>query len=628
MKGKRLALFLLALGFILAFGSCASQPEAPAAPVAADATALELTLAHVNDAHSKLDPALTKLTVTIDDTLKSKAVYVELGGITRMVSAIAGVRKQNPNVLFLNAGDMFQGSLYFTQFVGAADVDFWNMMKLDAATLGNHEFDKGPEVLNKNLLFKAAFPIVSSNVDASAEPLVTANFLITNYYIKQFGSAKVGIIGLTTTDAPNISSPGKNIVFNEYVSSVGKAVANLTAKGVNKIVLLSHIGYDEDKALAAKLSGVDVIVGGHSHSLLGDFSSVGMTASGAYPTEVKDKDGNTVLVVQAYQWVNVLGNLNVSFDAGGKVVKWAGEPKLIASATPMRIYDLPNLSGALKRVQFTADAAGALTIAEYNPANSKYEVAVADDPSSTTDQYDAYKAVHAAAVAKLSANTAVLLTVDDAAAAKKLETYSKGVRELQAKIACSALEDMPRGPNKGPGPLIADSMVWKTGAQIAIMNPGGVRINLLQGPVSVATVYELQPFGNTLVTVNLKGSDVVKAFEDMIDMQIGGKAVDASNPLIYVSGARFSVDVKKAKGERVTGVTVKDAKGAESALDSNGTYKVVVNNFMAGGGDKNVTLGAATGKYDTGFVDSEAFLDFVQGKELSNIKENRITILY
>jgi 5'-nucleotidase/UDP-sugar diphosphatase len=199
---------------------------------------------------------------------------------------------------------------------------------------------------------------------------------------------------------------------------------------------------------------------------------------------------------------------------------------------------------------------------------------------------------------------------------------------LQAKVATKALEDLPRGPNKGPGPLIADSMVWKTGAQIGIMNPGGVRVNLAQGTVSVAQVYELQPFGNTLVTVDLKGSDVVKAFEDMIDMQIGGKAVDASNPLIYVSGVRFTVDVKKPMGQRVSGVMVVDAKGGEAALSPTAVYKVVVNNFMAAGGDKNATLGASTGKYDTGFVDSEAFLDFVQGKELSNIKQDRITILY
>lgn len=624
MKGKRLALFLLSLGLILAFGSCASQPSAPAA----DSSPLVLTIAHVNDAHSKLDPALTKLTMDINDTLKGKAVYVELGGYARLVSAIADVRKQNTNVLFVNSGDMFQGSLYFTQFLGAADVDFWNLMKLDAATLGNHEFDKGPTILNSNLLAKAAFPVVSANVDISAEAEIANKFLLKPYVVKEFGKAKVGVIGITTTTSPNISSPGKNIVFKDYVASIDKAVADLSAQGVNKIVLLSHIGYDEDKALAASLSGVDVIVGGHSHTLLGDFSSVGMKAAGSYPTEVKDKDGNTVLVVQAYNWVNVLGNLTVSFDGSGKVMKWEGKPKLVAAASPMRIYDLPNLAGEKMRVQFTVGAGGALAVVEYKSSSSKYEVAVADDPNSTTDQFDAYKAAYDSAVARLTANPVVLITTDDAAAKAKLESYAKGVRELQAKIACTALEDLPRGPNKGPGPLIADSMVWKTGAQIGIMNPGGVRINLSQGPVSVATVYELQPFGNTLVTVDLKGSDVVKAFEDMINFQIGGKAVDPGNALIYVSGVRFEVDVTKPMGQRVSGVIVKDAKGVETALDPNGTYKVVVNNFMAGGGDSNATLGASKGKLDTGFVDSEAFLEFVQEKELSNIKEPRLAITY
>ncbi len=623
MKGKRLFLFLLSLGLILAFGSCASQPGAPAV----DSSPLTLTIAHVNDAHSKLDPALTKLTIDINDSLKGKAVYVELGGITRLISAIGDVRKQNANVLFVNSGDMFQGSLYFTQFLGAADVDFWNMAKLDVATLGNHEFDKGPSVLKSNLLLKASFAVVSSNVDISAEADIPYKFLLKPYVIKQYGNAKVGIIGITTTDTSNISSPGKNIVFNDYAVSVAKAVADLTAQGVNKIVLLSHIGYDEDKALAAKLSGVDVIVGGHSHTLVGDFSSVGMKGAGPYPTEVKDKDGNTVLVVQAYNWVNVLGNLNVSFDGSGKVVKWDGKPKLVAAVSPMRIYDLPNLAGEKKRVQFTVGTDGKPAILEYSAA-SKYEIEVKDDPNSATDQYDAYKAAYTAAAAKISANPAIMVETDDPAAKAKLGTYSKGVRELQAKIACTALEDLPRGPNKGPGPLIADSMVWKTGAQIGIMNPGGVRINLSQGPVSVATVYELQPFGNTLVIVNLKGSDVVKAFEDMINMQIGGKAVDPSNPLIYVSGVRFAVDTTKPMGQRVIDVKVKDAKGAETALDPNGTYKVVVNNFMAGGGDSNATLGAAKDKVDTGYVDSEAFLDFVQGKELSNIKEPRIDIKY
>ncbi len=614
---KRMKYFVLGLFIVFALwaNSCATPGAAPA-----DSTPFTLTIGHVNDAHSKLDPTLAKLTLNLDNSLKAKAVYAELGGFPRLVSAVKDLRAQAANTLFLNAGDYFQGSLYYTKYLGEADVEFWNMMKPDAGTLGNHEFDKGLELLKTNLLDKAAFPIVSANVAA-------AGLKLKPFVVKSFGKTRVGIIGLTTTSTPDISSPGKDVAFTDYVPAVNKAVGELSAQGVNKIVLVTHIGYQEDVSLASELSGVDVIVGGHSHTLLGDFSSIGLRSSGAYPTALKDRDGNTVLVTQAYNWGNVLGILSVGFDAEGRVNTWEGKPKAVVGESLFRIYDLPDLSGAAKRVQYNVDSSGAVTVFEYDPSKSKYDIPVKDDPGSAADQYDAYKVVYDKMIAKLSADPAVMMEKDDPAAAAKLETYAKGVKELREKIVANVLEDMSRGLNGGPGPLIADSMTWKTRAQIGIMNPGGVRTNLLQGPLSVAAVYELQPFGNTLVTVSLKGSEVVKAFEDMIDFQIGGKAVDRSNPFIYVSGARFSLDPDQPKGARVSGVMVKDARGTETPLDPNAEYKVVVNNFMASGGDKNTTLAASSGKYDTGFVDAEAFLDYVQGKELSNIEEKRITLV-
>ncbi len=610
--------------------SCVTRPAVtPAVP---DPGVFVLTIAHVNDAHSKLDPTLTRLTLFLDDTLKAKPVYVELGGFPRLVSAVKDTRTQGADALFLNAGDYFQGSLYYTKYLGEADVEFWNMMKPDAGTLGNHEFDKGLEALKSTLLDRAVFPIVSANVmparpDISVESEMPQAIRVRPYVVKNFGKALVGIVGLTTTATPDISSPGKDVVFTDCLSAVSKAVGELTAQGVNKIVLLTHIGYQEDVSLAAALRGVDVIVGGHSHTLLGNFSSLGLKSSGPYPTAVKDRDGDTVLVVQAWQWGDVLGDLVVSFDAEGRVRTWEGRPKAVVGRSLFRVYDLPDLAGAAKRVQYQADPSGAVSVFEYDPADSKYDIPVKDDPGSTTDQYDAYRAVYGKLIAGLSADPAVMMESDDPAASAKLEAYAKGVRELREKMIATVLEDMNRGLNRGPGPLIADSMTWKTRAQIGIMNPGGVRTNLLQGPLSVAAVYELQPFGNTLVTVSLKGADVIKVFEDMIDFQIGGKAVDRFDPFVYVSGARFSLDPSRPKGERVSGVMVKDARGGESPLDPNAVYKVAVNNFMANGGDKNLTLSASAGKYDTGFVDAEAFLDYVQGKELADIKEKRITLV-
>jgi len=97
-------------------------------------------------------------------------VLQQLDGFPNLMSAAQTLRSQAPNPLFLHAGDMFQGTLYFTQFLGAADTDFWNLMKLDVTTLGNHEFDKGPLILLNNLLQPAAFTIVSANLDIAAEP--------------------------------------------------------------------------------------------------------------------------------------------------------------------------------------------------------------------------------------------------------------------------------------------------------------------------------------------------------------------------------------------------------------------------------------------------------------------------
>jgi 5'-nucleotidase len=181
--------------------------------------------------------------------------------------------------------------------------------------------------------------------------------------------------------------------------------------------------------------------------------------------------------------------------------------------------------------------------------------------------------------------------------------------------------------NSGTGPIIADGMAWKTGAQVALNNPGGVRININQGPISVATVYELLPFANTLVTLPLKGSDLVKVIEDGVDFQVSRYGTDPNNPYLYVAGVRFTLGLAKPRGQRVTGVEVKSADGSYAPLDPEAVYKVVVNNFMAAGGDRYDTLKEASGKYDTGFNDAEVFMEYIRDKTLVNLPEERIRIV-
>jgi hypothetical protein len=266
---------------------------------------------------------------------------------------------------------------------------------------------------------------------------------------------------------------------------------------------------------------------------------------------------------------------------------------------------------------------------EFKKSGADWTVKESDGRAYVVDPPADRRAVHLAALdkvlAKFNADPRVALAANNPEGLKKLATYSEGVNALKAKVACQAAEALVRGNNMGPGPVIADAMLWKTGADLAVMNPGGVRTNLNQGPVSVAQVYELQPFGNTLVTLNVTGADLLKVLEDMSDYTINAytdKTID--NALIYVSGATFLLEVKAPKGSRIKELKL-GKPGAYTALDPAKRYKLVVNSFMAGGGDKNETLKAlASAQYDTGIVDSEATLEYLQGKNLNNAQELRV----
>jgi len=619
---KRLASLVSIALFVALLASCAGAPKGSAGPVKydekpslryQDKQPLELTVFHVNDTHAKLEPGFAEFRLDIDDSLKGKRTFLELGGFPQLASAVAALRAEHPNNLFLHSGDVFQGTLFFTLFEGKADLDYLNSMGLDAMALGNHEFDKGSPTLG-TFASGATFPILSANIDVSADKILSPH--IKPYAVKRVDQARVGIIGLVTPDTPYIASPGKDVVFQDPVESTAKYVKVLEGLGVNKIIVLSHLGYEKDKELAAKTRGVDLIIGAHSHSLLGDFKDFGKTPDGPYPTIVKDASGADVLVVTSWQWANMIGVLKLNFDAEGKIVKYDGQAKLLAGKKALRVYDLPGADGKLKRVEFARGADGLYSVKEYD---GRAYAAVPADP---TPYYDALKKLDA----KFSKDPRILFAEADPEGAAKLKMYSLSIDALKKKVATKAEEELKRANNVGPGPLIADSMIWKTGADIAIMNPGGVRVDLNTGDISVAKVYELQPFANTLMTMELSGEEVLKVLEDMTDFCITTYGVKQETAYVYVAGLKMTLAVNAPLGSRVRNVVVKQANGSYAPMEAGKKYKVVVNNFMGTGGDKNFTLGKlpAARKYDTGFIDSEAMLDYVLGKTLKNSGEERV----
>ncbi|MBE1208023.1 5'-nucleotidase C-terminal domain-containing protein [Aminobacter carboxidus] len=287
-----------------------------AVPSFADYT---LTIMHINDWHSRIE-SNNKFESTCSAEEEGKGECI--GGAARLVTAIAEQRKklEGQNVLLLNGGDNFQGSLFYTTYKGAVEAEFLNQMKFDAMTVGNHEFDDGEEALVP-FLEKIQFPVLSANVHPNAQSKVGDR--IKPSLVLEVGGQKVGIIGAVTTDTPEVASPGPNIAIEDDIKTITAEVEKLKAEGVNKIIALTHVGYPRDKELIAKIPGVDVVVGGHSHSLL---SNTDAKAEGPYPTMIDNPDGYKVPVTQAASYSKYLGEFTVTFDDNGVVKEAKGDP--------------------------------------------------------------------------------------------------------------------------------------------------------------------------------------------------------------------------------------------------------------------------------------------------------------
>ena len=210
-----------------------------------------------------------------------------------MVTAVEDARARSNNSILVDGGDQFQGSLFYTYYKGTVAAEMMNKMGYDGMTVGNHEFDDGPEVL-RGFMDAVDFPVLMSNADFSAEPAL-ADKLLKSTVIER-GGEKIGMIGLTPEDTDELASPGPNISFSDPVVAVQGEVDRLSAQGINKIVVLSHSGFDVDKRVAANVTGVDVIVGGHSNTLL---SNTQERAVDVYPVMVGD-----TAIVQAYAYGN------------------------------------------------------------------------------------------------------------------------------------------------------------------------------------------------------------------------------------------------------------------------------------------------------------------------------------
>lgn len=483
-----------------------------------------LSLMHMNDTHARV------------------------AEMPKAITAIKEVRNEKPDALLLHGGDVFSGTLYFSEFEGQADLELMNLMGLDAMVFGNHEFDLGNSVNGHeslaNFVKGANFPVISSNIDFSKDAHLKSLVSKTDFtstpalgeihkgLIKEVNGEKVGIFGLTTESTAFVASPGA-VEFLDYKESAEKAVAYFESQGVNKIISVNHLGFDSDPSvgndllLAQAVEGIDIIVGGHSHTKLSEPVIVDKKANG-------DQKDPTV-IVQADQYLTHLGTLDVEFDKNGVITGQAG--KLIS----------------LKDKADDAEAAKALL---------KYS-------------------------------------------GKIDETFGK---EIGATLEVDLPNPRSRG-EEGPtdsvranetalGNLVTDGMLEKAKEYdaktvIALQNGGGIRNHLNKGPVTVGAVIEVLPFGNTLSLVTLTGAEIKNTLEHSVR-----NSPNEEGGFLHMSGMKMTFDSSKKPGERVQTMQVK-MNGEYVNIEMDQEYVVTTNAFTARGGDGFELLGEA---YEKGRV--------------------------
>ncbi|MDZ7591091.1 MAG: bifunctional metallophosphatase/5'-nucleotidase [Rubrivivax sp.] len=533
------AFFAVALAAALAaalLAGCATPPATAPVP---------LRILAINDFHGHLRPPAQGLRTT-DPTRPGQTVILPAGGAEHLATAVAELRAGSPNHVFVAAGDLVGATpLLSALFHDEPAIDALNLMGLEVAAVGNHEFDKGAAELLRlqnggchpadGCRGPAPFPGARFRyLAASTVVAATGRTLLPAVHVKHVQGVPVAFIGLTLKGTPDIVMPSgvAGLAFRDEAETVNELVPELRRQGIEAIVLLIHEGgypaggHDECPALSGPIvdivkrldAAVDVVISGHTHR--------------AYNCRL---DGRLLTSADAYG--TVVSAIDLLLDpATGDVVS------TVASNVVVR----PNF---------------------------------ARDPRLTA----------------------------------LIEAYERLAAPLAQRVVGRLEVTLPREPDAAGasalGQVIADAQLAATraaGAQMAFMNPGGVRGALARpadGLLRYEDLFAVQPFANALVTMTLSGAQVLQLLEQQwADRNDGGRVLQVSQGFGYVW------DAARPPGRRVVpGSARLDGR----PLDPAAAYRVTVNSYLADGGDRFPVLRQGTQRV-TGPRDVDALEGFVQ----------------
>ena len=450
--------------------------------------------------------------------------------------------------LLLDGGDVNTGVPESDLQDAVPDFRGMNLLGYDAMAVGNHEFDKPPIVLRMQRDL-AKFPMLAANIYSGGERMFAP------YKIFNLGGVRVAVMGLTTEDTQKMAHPDnmRSIEFRNAVAEAAKVVPELR-KQADVVIAATHMGHYEngnhgsqapgDVEMARAVNGLDLVVGGHTQNPACMKAENIVDRAYVPGTECKPERQNGAWIVQAHEWGKYVGRADFEFRNNEfKLVKYA----LI-------------------------------------PVNLKKTVRAADGKTS--------KQVYTTEIAEDKDMLALLSPYQEFGQQKLL------VKVGSVDASMNGERDSVRRQPAALAVLIGQAMMAKTRANFAVMNAGGVRDSLPAGELTYKDVLKVHPFGNTVVTVDLSGKEVIDY------LSVIAKITAGSGAFPQFAGISLAID-----GGTVSNVAVQGAP-----IDLSKTYKMAINNFVAAGGDGYPKMTAHQSFVDTGFVDADALRGFITAR--------------
>lgn len=440
-----------------------------------------LTILHTNDTHGHLIPFSYPDPRTPDDVIAEMPMRHNVGGITRRATLFNQIKAETRgNSIMIDAGDALDGTPFSIEYMGDADFDTMRAAGYFLRTNGNHEFSASLKQFNKNIQ-TGGFPVIDANLlDKS-----TSKPALPEYIIREINGVNIAFFGLTTPAASSYKAAKEGFTLTDPIETAKKLVPELQKKA-DIIIAVTHIGYDEDIKLAKEVDGIDIIIGGHSHTRLSKPAFINKTSeNGLFDV------GGTV-IVQAFQWGGELGRLDLIFRRnGGKFTLMDYKGKLI-------------------------------------PVSSNLQ-----EDKETKKVLDRY-----------------------------YEPMKKYYDEVVGEAAATFYDD--RSGESSVLNLICDALKEKTGADGSIYNTGGVRADIVRGPIKMWDVATVMPFQNNIVIAEMSGARLKQALSEL---RVG-----------VSKNIRYSIDNNILIKAEING----------QPIDDNTIYKIATIDFLADFGLKDV----------------------------------------